>query len=217
MDEYLQKYLDGDLTESEAAAFTQALSRDPDLEADLRFYESVLSDTDALDRDPSTGFADRVMERVEHLAAATAPAPPSRVAPWRRTWALRTAMAAGVALVFLAGYFVPRPAPGLGQSAPAVTTTASVPGTLRLARLVYVPADPGVEQVSVAGTFNGWSPEQTTMTRRGDAWVVDILLPAETYEYMFVEDGDRWVTDPLAVQTRDDGFGRKNAVLDLEI
>jgi hypothetical protein len=32
---------------------------------------------------------------------------------------------------------------------------------------------------------------------------------------MFIEDGQRWVTDPLAAQTRDDGFGRENAVLDL--
>ena len=55
------------------------------------------------------------------------------------------------------------------------------------------------------------------MVRRGGVWVVPLLLPPETYEYMFVEDGQRWVTDPLAVQTRDDGFGTENAVLDLEI
>ena len=44
---------------------------------------------------------------------------------------------------------------------------------------------------------------------------LNLVLPPDSYEYMFVEDGERWVTDPLAPQTRDDGFGRMNAVLDL--
>ena len=35
---------------------------------------------------------------------------------------------------------------------------------------------------------------------------------------MFIDvNGARWVTDPLALQTRDDGFGRRNAVLDVSI
>jgi hypothetical protein len=34
---------------------------------------------------------------------------------------------------------------------------------------------------------------------------------------MFVEDSLHWVTDPLALQTRDDGFGNENAVLDLTL
>jgi hypothetical protein len=32
---------------------------------------------------------------------------------------------------------------------------------------------------------------------------------------MFVVDGSRWVTDPLAPVQRSDGFGNKNAVLQL--
>ncbi len=55
------------------------------------------------------------------------------------------------------------------------------------------------------------------MRREGGAWVIQLMLPPQTYEYMFVENGQEWVTDPLATQTRDDGFGRRNAVLDLTI
>jgi anti-sigma factor RsiW len=217
MDEYLQKYLDGDLSDAEAEIFSRALSQDPALEAELRTYERMLAEADAIDRNPGPEFTDRVMERVEHIAAAMAPSAPDRSSLWRRTWMMRTAMAAGLAAVFLAGYLVPRPSPERAGPGTALQATAAAPTAMRLARLVYVPADTDVDEVTVAGTFNGWNPEQTTMTRRGNAWVVEILLPPQTYEYMFVENGQRWVTDPLALQTRDDGFGRKNAVLDLEI
>jgi hypothetical protein len=33
---------------------------------------------------------------------------------------------------------------------------------------------------------------------------------------MFIEDDTRWVTDPRAPLTRDDGFGGRNAVLDVD-
>jgi hypothetical protein len=53
------------------------------------------------------------------------------------------------------------------------------------------------------------------MQREGDVWTALLLLPRSTYEYMFVENEENWVTDPLALQTREDGFGRENAVLEL--
>ena len=93
----------------------------------------------------------------------------------------------------------------------------NAPAPLRLVRLVYVAPDRDVERVTVAGSFNGWNTEETVMRREGGAWVAELVLPPQTYEYMFVENGEQWVTDPLAFQTRDDGFGRKNAVLDLTI
>jgi len=48
-------------------------------------------------------------------------------------------------------------------------------------------------------------------------WSTIVVLAPGSYEYMFIENGERWVTDPLAARTRDDGFGSKNAVLDVEI
>jgi hypothetical protein len=48
-------------------------------------------------------------------------------------------------------------------------------------------------------------------------WVTSLILPPDNYEYMFVVDDDTWVTDPLALTTRDDGFGSRNAVLALGI
>jgi len=225
MDEYLQKYLDGELTEAEASAFTRALADDPKLDAELRGYERMLATAaEGAYADPSSGFTDQVMDRV--AAPGLSVRPSRRSFRWfageSRPWGLRAALAAGFVLVFMVGYLAPRPddaSPGSGLSETYRSTQAAVvmPVAERLARLVYAPENPEIESVSVAGTFNGWDPGLTTMTRHGDVWVVQILLPPQTYEYMFVEDGERWVTDPLAPQTRDDGFGRKNAVLDLEI
>ena len=39
--------------------------------------------------------------------------------------------------------------------------------------------------------------------------------PAGRYEYQFLVEGERWVTDPLAVSRRPDGFGYQNAVVNL--
>jgi hypothetical protein len=109
------------------------------------------------------------------------------------------------------------PAAGSGQLARVAAAQTIAPAPLRLVRLIYVPPDENVERVTVAGTFNGWDPESTEMQKEGGAWVLQLVLPPQTYEYMFVEDGTQWVTDPLALQTRDDGFGQKNAVLDLTL
>ena len=228
MDEYIQKYLDGDLTEEEATTFARALAADAALDAELRIYERMLAAAaENLYRDPSPEFTDHVMERIDTPTFTASPSP-GLLQRWfgdPRSWGLRAALATGFVAVFMVGYLAPRPGQEtspLGQSTEPLALTgqpaqAEVPEALRLARLVYVPQNPEIKQVSVAGSFNGWNPEVTSMTRRGDVWVVQILLPPQTYEYMFVEDGERWVTDPLALQTRDDGFGQKNAVLDLEI
>jgi len=110
---------------------------------------------------------------------------------------------------------------------PAVTETAAgqavTPALLpdqdemRVVRLVYEPRDSRVRTVRVAGTFNDWNPEGIALERKGNLWTAVLILPRGTYEYMYVEDDARWVTDPLALETRDDGFGRKNAVLDLAL
>jgi anti-sigma factor RsiW len=227
MDELVQKYLDGNLSDEEAAALNRALAANPELDADLRRLEKILAlAASDVDRDPAAGFTDKVMERV----AATRRAPARSARPvWggARVWGLRLAWTAAFAAVFTLGFFTARQAgpqagriegpvalgPASGTSENGQNAAPGLP--VRLARLVYVPQHPGVNRVTVAGTFNDWNPDATSMRQEGGAWVIQLVLPAETYEYMFVEDGEQWVTDPLAMETRDDGFGRENAVLDL--
>lgn len=235
MDELIQKYMDGDLSEEEAAALSEALARDPELEADLRAFERALAlAAQDVVRDPSAGFTDQVMERIKASGPSSAAAPQRRepflrgVFGGARAWGMRLAWTAGFALVFALGFITahqrggdegrdivpPMLDPGVVTGSDARNAAYESPSP-RLVRLVYVPQASDVDQVTVAGTFNGWDPEATAMRREGGVWVLQLVLPPDSYEYMFVEDGQRWVTDPLATQTRDDGFGRENAVLDL--
>ena len=73
---------------------------------------------------------------------------------------------------------------------------------------------PAASSVAIAGDFNGWSPTINLEDRDGDGvWSGRLAVPPGIYEYMFVLDGSRWVTDPHAEWYSDDGFGNRNAVL----
>ena len=229
MSELIQRYLDGELSETEADALRAALARDPQLDAELRAWERLLGGVAHVEEDgPSAAFDDGVMRAVAARRRRLAPSPPwlfnlSRGA--RLAWAATLVVTFGAGLLAARvgdrpGQPAPLPAPGgPGGDGAQTTAAAYVPeqGDMRVVRLVYAPKDPSVRRVHVAGTFNEWDPQGVALTRQGSLWTVVLILPRGTYEYMFVEDDDRWVTDPLALQTRDDGFGRKNAVLDLSL
>jgi hypothetical protein len=76
----------------------------------------------------------------------------------------------------------------------------------------------GADSVAVAGDFNDWATDSTFLEDpEGDGVFVGTLrLPPGSYSYMFVVDGERWVSDPYAVNHRDDGFGNRNAVLRID-
>lgn len=220
MDELLQKYFDGELSVTEAAELAKTLARNPELELELRKIERALDPVaNGAARGLSPGFSDEVMRRVGGAAASGRPHA-ARERGRTRVWSMRLAWAAVCVLAFVIGRAGQHESPTAGAGGTAIAPVAearSAGASFRLARLVYVPRHAGVERVSVAGTFNDWDPNTTTMKKVGDVWVITITLPPAAYEYMFVEDGQRWVTDPLAAETRDDGFGRRNAVLDLTI
>ncbi|HPF70537.1 MAG TPA: glycoside hydrolase family 13 [Candidatus Krumholzibacteria bacterium] len=208
MNTLLVRYLDGDLTEAEAAALQARLAADPALARDLRGIEAALDRfTCAAPPGPAPDFTDRVM--------AALPADGRRVRPrlprWR-TWAV----AASLVLCIGAGWTLGRL--GRPTSPPARTDLAAVAGqpAVHWVRLVYAPGDDRVRQVNVAGDFNGWDAAATPMSREDGVWTAWLALPADDYEYQFVENGgERWLPDPLAARTRDDGFGGRNAVLEL--
>jgi hypothetical protein len=73
----------------------------------------------------------------------------------------------------------------------------------------------GARSVAVIGTFNEWQEQGFRMrwdeTRR--EWHLLIRVPAGRHEYAFLVDGERVVSDPVALFQQDDGFGNRNAVL----
>lgn len=79
----------------------------------------------------------------------------------------------------------------------------------------FVGRFPDARSVEVVGSFTDWRPGAVVL-RDDDhdgIWRASVVLPVGEHEYMFVVDGERWVTDPLAGRYVDDGFGRQNALL----
>jgi hypothetical protein len=71
--------------------------------------------------------------------------------------------------------------------------------------------------VAIAGDFNSWSPGDNLLEDPdGDGiWTGTLKLKPGRYEYMFVLDGKKWVPDPNALRYVKDGFGNKNAILEI--
>lgn len=230
MDTLLSRYFDGELDDDEVKKFLEAVESDPKLEKELRTYEQMLALGKKLPtpRAPA-GFTHRVMTEVRAGERRTR----SRWLPDIFTLRLipAAAVVAAIALAFVGGWWTARdsnqavttaeytpvvsPAVTNGDY-PVLTNQASAAGNgYRYVRLAYVPQDPSVAQVHVVGSFNDWDPNQTPMRRQDGVFNTILLLPPGSYEYMFVVDGQEWVSDPLAVEKRDDGFGGANAVLDV--
>ena len=77
--------------------------------------------------------------------------------------------------------------------------------------------DSNAHIVAIAGDFNGWNP-QTNLLEDPDGdgiWTGTLNLEPGKYEYMFVLDGEKWLPDPNALRYAKDGFGNKNAILEI--
>ncbi len=83
-------------------------------------------------------------------------------------------------------------------------------------QFVYVAPEAGT--VTVAGDFNGWSEADFELRDPdGDGvWTGYLPLAPGLHKYMFVVDGE-WRTDPLADRHVDDGFGNRNAMIDVAV
>jgi hypothetical protein len=86
--------------------------------------------------------------------------------------------------------------------------------TVHLVRFVI--QQPGAQQVSLVGDFNGWSRDAMPLEASADAsvWTLSVRLKPGRYEYAFIVDGERWVADPSTNTVRDE-FGGVASVLRL--
>jgi 1,4-alpha-glucan branching enzyme len=75
-------------------------------------------------------------------------------------------------------------------------------------------AAPAAHDVTLAGSFNGWSAGiPLRKSAVSGLWVVTLPLPVGEHQYLFHVDGNQWIPDPGAHAQVDDGFGRTNSVL----
>lgn len=76
---------------------------------------------------------------------------------------------------------------------------------------------PSAKSVSIAGSFNRWSPGHDRLSgpdKKG-IWIIVLPLPPGQYEYRFVVNHKEWVLDP-SVPVVDDGLGDRNSLFVVE-
>ncbi|MCA9537629.1 MAG: isoamylase early set domain-containing protein [Myxococcales bacterium] len=198
---------EGRLDADERAALDARAAHDPALAAYRSEMRLLRGDLRALG--DSLGALAPPSLDLDAIAARRPPPLPRATSPGLPAPSHWLAAAAAVVLMAGAGLWWAR------REAPApqvVETTAAAPEGVPVEFRMPAPA---ARTVAVAGDFNNWQPEALAMkANAAGIWVAKAELPRGRYSYMYVVDGN-WVTPPDAQQTQDDGFGARNAVLDI--
>jgi hypothetical protein len=208
MNKQLQAYLDGELERS---------ALPDDLREEAERWDQLHALTAEMRAEKAPAWLEsRVMASL-----------PARVAvpAWRRAaqWLLHpqpitvrpASLGLAAAAAALAIFVLNQPeAPPTVTMPSTPTLTVSNPNT----PVIYVQlafADREAKSVTVAGDFNDWDAEATALrdTDGDGVWTGLIALRPGMHKYMFVVNGERWVTDPEAERYVDDGFGNRNAVI----
>lgn len=220
MRDELHRYLDGELPPEELPE---------DLRREAAAWRTFLEDVRAAGpAGAPAGHEVSVMRAV--LAERGRPWWKGAAAWWLRPRSVRISpLAAGLAAaaVLALALALPFGVP-VGPSEPSAATgggpgtaPASAPeggaGETAPTQTIYVKfllEAPAARSVSLAGNFNGWSPDIPLHDHDGDGvWTATVSMRPGVHEYMFVVDGSSWVTDPNAERYEEDGFGNRNAVL----
>ena len=221
-EQLVQRFVDQELSPEERIQFVVALGRDESLRERVLELERLVLGASKLAR-PAVpeGFVASVLEEalpfVPPVAAKRSRLMDRLWAPRTFHWNLAGAAAAGCLLLFGLGGAIAlagRPFRGADSSPGVASSSEPAAPPVVLVRLVVV--QPGAKVVQAAGDFNGWNPSQTPLEQTADgAWTVTLPLEPGRYEYQFVVDGEQWIGDPFAAEQSDDGFGARNAVLDV--
>ncbi len=175
---------------------TEHAARCHDCAVRLRAAQKLLSRPEA---EAPADLSERVWAGVAGVGGAVgrrnARRKPTAVPRW-------AAVAAAVVIAAAGGFVLAR---GAGAGGDVVTVRLTLEA-------------PGARQVSVVGDWNGWTPAGNRLVdRNGDGiWEGTVRLHRlREYRYQFLIDGERWVADPRAPLSIDDGFGGKSSVLQL--
>ena len=102
---------------------------------------------------------------------------------------------------------------GKGAPLPPVQPVAERFPAMEKREVVLTLFAPGAKTVRVAGNFNGWNPEATSLKNTEDGhWTARLMLRSGQYEYRFIVDG-QWQEDPGAEERVANPFGGFNSML----
>lgn len=197
MKDELKAYLDGSLDREELP---------PDLRAEAEAWDTLAREVRSMDAGSAPGWIEQAI--MTEVALTPMPVRREGLVAWvLRPRSLRVSPLAGVlasTAILVAVFFAGSSRSGAGPTVPGSTDI-----------LVEFSLDaPNATSVAVAGDFNGWEGGLVLEDRDGDGvWSGRVALRPGLHKYMFILDGDVWVTDPKASRFDDDGFGNQNAVI----
>ncbi len=197
-----QRYLDGEtvngLDQSELAA------------ADL--FGQVIQDYAASLRTPGAEVDRAVMDAIVPRARSHRPASLWRWLVQPHLFTVRPALVAAAAITLVAIGALTIDIPGFTDGEQAAGTTTDQPATI-LVRFEL--RAPDANEVTLAGSFNDWSPQGVQLVRNAASglWTATVPLTPGEHQYLFVIDGSQWIPDPSAHAQVDDGFGQANSVI----
>lgn len=214
-----QRYLDREMDPPEEAAFLAHLSEAE--HAELQATDAALS---ALEQLPQLAVPAGLVNRVMAKIPPPRPSALARLRAWMERRPLLGWEFAGAALTASVLFAVLSPlSPQVAGT--ALSTARSSLGS-PLSQAAHAPAGesnalrfslyaPQAGSVTLIGDFNGWGSTTELRLEPTDngTWSVVVPLPSGRYQYAFLVDGQRWVTDPRAEQQVSDDFGRQNAVV----
>lgn len=224
-EQLLQRYLDGELSAEEEKEALHLFADDPEMRDLLRLDRQLIQTVNTeKGMEPSSfsvpeGFTDSVMQQIAQQKETREN--PNRLFQWiQMIWkpqVVELRPATVFAVIALMGFFFLMPSEEPNREAPQQAGVQLASDTAEeeevWVRFVYMEED--ADSVSIAGDFNDW--EHTPLSKQEidgeEVWTALVSLPRGEHRYMFVLNGERWVTDPLADIQREDGFGNKNAVI----
>lgn len=208
--EQMHRLLDGDVPAAEKEMIIGRIQDDPVLRKE---FDELGNAVELLERegrmDPPLAFTASVMRKLPRPAD---PFPArlrrflfgSRVLRWNMAAALAVALLTVVTALLMMTQLTHINRNASSPDFPSGERAAMV-------RLTFVAPD--ARNVAVAGDFNKWRTDSHVMSRQNGTWTIDLPLQPGMYTYMFIVDGEHWITDPQAESYRDDGFGYRNAVM----
>lgn len=232
----VSRYIDGDLSSEDEKAALHLIAEDEEMRSMLRFdrflSRSLSDELEAERFSVPDDFTDSVMSRINEMEESSSAEESWVDSVWQTVvgwfapheYSFRPAllyMVPALLLITYIGFLKGNNQPIAGNNVSEVPAEVSFasdgPRNSEKVWMRFVYIDEDAQQVSVAGNFSDWEPVEMSSQVMNGKKVWSGLVPVERGEqrYMFVKDGEEWISDPLAEVHRDDGFGNKNAVVHL--
>ncbi len=212
--EYIEDYLEGKLSAAERAEIEEHLHSCSDCQKELQSWQELFQELDSLslslpEEQLSPDFTDRVMCKITQKDSVIVQS------WWGRAHQILTIPRISLRWVAVLGMILV--AAFLGYNMFFSPVEQYYPNNM--AEITFsMRADASqVHSIALVGDFNDWDPNRHLLTddNNDGIWTVTLKLEPGRYEYMFIIDGQKWVPDPNAYRYVSDGFGNKNAVLEI--